>query len=184
MSNLASLSHTVSSELLLGPDVHRGFLTRALQSRRAVRLLLAVAVALGVAGSDMSFYPSTATTGRALREAGLYVFLAVMVALVIQTLMLAVAHVSARPSASAAATNSIGDRHGIFILLLLVLLLLVREVFSTVTQYHADAGRNERLWYPLLALPELLAVCLFAVPGLVPSRRRLRDAEDQQVNKA
>jgi hypothetical protein len=140
-----------------------------------VRLFLTVAVALGVAGSDMSFYPSTASAGRALREAGVILFLAVMVALLVQTFMLVVAHISARDALPT--DGRVGDRHGILFLLAIVLLLLEREVFSTATLWVTRAAVNEKLWYPLVALPELLAVLLFAVPGLVPSRRRLRDAQ-------
>lgn len=32
---------------------------------------------------------------------------------------------------------------------------------------------EEKLWYPLVALPEVLAVILFAVPGFVPARNEI-----------
>lgn len=39
---------------------------------------------------------------------------------------------------------------------------------------------DAHLWYPLSALPELLAVLLFATPGLVPSRREIAEAKIPQ----
>lgn len=55
---------------------------------------------------------------------------------------------------------------------MLVLLLLVREIYLTATIGNIS-HQNEASWYPLSALPELLAVCLFAFPGLVPEKKAL-----------
>jgi hypothetical protein len=33
---------------------------------------------------------------------------------------------------------------------------------------------NEHLWYPLIALPEILVVILYVTPGLVPRRDELQ----------
>ena len=38
---------------------------------------------------------------------------------------------------------------------------------------HFVQQNNAHLWYPLSALTELLAVLIFAVPGLVPSRAEI-----------
>ena len=54
------------------------------------------------------------------------------------------------------------------ILLLVSLLLLVREAFATATISNSLKQNNEHLWYPLIALAEILAVVLYATPGLVP----------------
>jgi len=59
------------------------------------------------------------------------------------------------------------------ILLLVSLLLLVREAFTTATINNPLKQNTENLWYPLLALPEILAVVLYATPGLVPRRDEL-----------
>ena len=32
---------------------------------------------------------------------------------------------------------------------------------------------NEKLWYPLVTLPEVLALILFAAPGFVPARSEI-----------
>lgn len=49
-------------------------------------------------------------------------------------------------------------------------LLLIREAYDLATARDRFRANNEHLWYPLLALPEILTVLLFATPGLVPSR--------------
>ena len=58
---------------------------------------------------------------------------------------------------------------GGFVLCPILFLLLIRQAYllATFTSFK-DRQNNERLWYPLFALPEFLATCLFAVPGLVP----------------
>ena len=67
---------------------------------------------------------------------------------------------------------SIGEKSGAWVLCLLVTLLLIREVYLTAT-IGSISRQKEASWYPLAALPELLAVGLFAVPGLVPQKRDL-----------
>ena len=64
--------------------------------------------------------------------------------------------------------GAIGATHGVFFLAPIVLLLLARGAFFAATQGRVEVQRDEALWYPLVALPELLVVVLFAVPGLVP----------------
>ena len=59
-------------------------------------------------------------------------------------------------------------RHGNYILLAISLLLVVREAFATATVKNSAKQSNEHWWYPFLAVTELLAVILFATPGLVP----------------
>lgn len=167
----------LGSELLLGPNMTRGFLTRVLQNRRAVRLVLTLAVALGVTGSNLSFYESTASSGRACRWASVIIFLVVIAALLIQTLMLAIHDISTQQHPSTYSGDSVGEAHGIFFLLPMVLLLLLRQAFYTATLNHSSTSTNEHFFYPLSALPEILAVLLFAVPGLVPPRKSVETAE-------
>jgi len=59
-----------------------------------------------------------------------------------------------------------------YILCLIVGFLLIREIYLTATISNIS-HQNEAAWYPLAALPELLAVFLFAVPDLVPQKRDL-----------
>lgn len=67
---------------------------------------------------------------------------------------------------------SFGAKSGAYVLCLIVLLLLVREIYLTATLGNITQ-QHEGAWYPLSALPELLAVVLFAVPGLVPEKKDL-----------
>jgi hypothetical protein len=50
--------------------------------------------------------------------------------------------------------------------------LLIREIYLTITLQNALRQKGA-VGYPLAALPELLAVLLFAVPDLVPDKRYL-----------
>jgi hypothetical protein len=56
------------------------------------------------------------------------------------------------------------------VLCVICLLLLIREIFATATIRDVP---NEHLWYPLYALPEILAIALYATPDLVPARSEL-----------
>jgi hypothetical protein len=58
--------------------------------------------------------------------------------------------------------------HGTKILGLICLLLLVREIFLVATIGSLAKQQNEHFWYPLSATTELLAVCLFLTPDLMP----------------
>lgn len=102
---------------------------------------------------------------------------------------------------SAGSTNydaPVGRKYRIFVLLAIAFLCLAREAFYAATENNVAKVRllyalhmttslaifslqqdNARLWYPLSALTELLAVLLFAVPGLVPSRREIAEADGQ-----
>ncbi|KAH9482007.1 hypothetical protein JR316_0006537 [Psilocybe cubensis] len=68
-----------------------------------------------------------------------------------------------------AQNHSFGERNAVFLLLLISFLYLISETFSMVTVQNDEQANNERLLYPLGFLPELLAVGVFAIPGLVPS---------------
>ena len=51
---------------------------------------------------------------------------------------------------------------------LIIVLLLTRQIYLTIT---VTKIQDEGVWYPLAALTELIAVCLFSVPGLVPNKK-------------
>ena len=80
--------------------------------------------------------------------------------------------------------SSAGVRFGNHILLVISILLIIREVFwiATVNEIIQDLDSDyEHSWYPLVPLPEILAVILFITPGLVPRREELQqDHEVQQ----
>lgn len=74
-------------------------------------------------------------------------------------------------------------KYGIYILYIVSLLLLVREAFSMATVSNTYKQNNEHFWYPLVALPEILAVILFSTPGLVPRRSDLQRNADKAEDK-
>lgn len=147
---------------------------RLLTNRRLVRVALLAAVALGItAGSTMgSQQQSTLNTGRTLRKASIYIFLAIAACLVLVT-----GHLAASELPGMKGDAPLGRRYRTIVLLGIAFLCLVREAFFAATHNHPAKQDNPRLWYPLSALTELLAVLLFAMPGLVPSRREIAEAE-------
>lgn len=58
--------------------------------------------------------------------------------------------------------------YGVYILLVISILLLVREAFFTATADNLSQQNKEAIWYPLAVVTEFIAVALFASPGLVP----------------
>jgi len=75
-----------------------------------------------------------------------------------------------------------GRTHAIAILLLISLFLMVREIFSVATVSDSRKQNTEHFWYPLLAVPEIIAVVLYSAPGLVPTRHELDLSQGQSAN--
>jgi hypothetical protein len=73
-----------------------------------------------------------------------------------------------------------GDRHGNYILCLISLFLIVREVFLVATLGDLARQNEELFWYPFVALPEVLAVACYSISGLVPPRSELKKHMDIQ----
>ncbi|KAF7329599.1 hypothetical protein MKEN_00222900 [Mycena kentingensis (nom. inval.)] len=158
---------------------------RLTRNRHLFRIALMVAVALGVSGitSSTSSNPDKVETGSHLRKASTILFI---VLTAIQALQTALAFRDSRAQGyhhrhGASAAGAFGNRHGTYLLVLISLLLIIREVFLVAVINDASRQNNEAFWYPFVALTELLAVCCYAVPGLVPPRaevkRRTRDVE-------
>ncbi|KAG6888334.1 hypothetical protein C0992_008799 [Termitomyces sp. T32_za158] len=101
--------------------------------------------------------------------ASIVIFLVLTVALAVQTVRLTLAE--GRLGFRTPGSKTLGGGHGAYILCLIAALLLVREAYTMATVNVSK--ENERLWYPLFALPELLAVIFYATPGLVPPRSEL-----------
>ncbi|KAF8892350.1 hypothetical protein CPB84DRAFT_1748770 [Gymnopilus junonius] len=162
---------------------------RLTRNRRLFRVVLMIAVALGIASSSMTDATHTASNDskiKSLHEASTIIFLILTVLQALQTLVFVKDEqlyegiynftplvLAADTDENEKRTHTFGDKHAMLILLVISLLLLVREVFTTVTVNNAAKQNNEHLWYPLYALPELLAVALYTAPGLVPPRSEL-----------
>ncbi|EIW84821.1 hypothetical protein CONPUDRAFT_141671 [Coniophora puteana RWD-64-598 SS2] len=140
------------------------------------RIALSAGIALGIAGASIAATAtkaSTASTGSTLREAAVYIFLALSALVFLQTIFLARAESS--DGTYKQTMDGFGAQNGAFILALISLLLVAREAFFTATIHNTSEQNNEKLWYPLSALTELVAVILFLIPGLVPARKEIRD---------
>jgi len=66
----------------------------------------------------------------------------------------------------------------------ITILLLVRQTFAMATVNDSPTQNKEHYWYPLITVPELLTVLLYAIPGLVPPKTRSdRDAKRMDMEK-
>jgi len=153
------------------------------QDRRIFRLLLMVGVIVGViaATETTSTGPSNTTTTQALRVTSVAIFLFLTLVQALQTGILATSSVSGKSQYYIRCKDSLGIRYGNYILLVISFLLIIRELFSIATVKNTAKLYNEHLWYPLLALPEVLAVILYLTPGLVPRRDELQQHSAAQT---
>ncbi|KAF9526922.1 hypothetical protein CPB83DRAFT_884643 [Crepidotus variabilis] len=154
------------------------------RNRRLFRFVMTIAVALGIAASSSvksdGSLPSSST---ALREASTIIFLVMTALLVLQTLYFARVKMLNRytavhnPQASVnpGRQDRFGAKHGIFILMVISLLLLIREIFITATMTPSSRWKqyDEKYWYPLVSTTELLAAICYLAPGLVPSAKEI-----------
>ncbi|KZT72458.1 hypothetical protein DAEQUDRAFT_705625 [Daedalea quercina L-15889] len=170
---------------------------RITRRRALIRIALMVAVAVGIAGSVDVLNAKTQSDlnqATALRSASVYIFLAVTCLLVIQALALSFATMRTlakeprtgqqqvySPPRQGRGPARVGGTYGIFFLLIIAALLLAREAFYGATTHKSAQQTNEHLWYPLSAMTELIAVILFAVPGLIPAQDELPQ-EERELN--
>ncbi|KIL68435.1 hypothetical protein M378DRAFT_881936 [Amanita muscaria Koide BX008] len=149
------------------PDHPLGLVLNLVQNRHLFRIVMLVAVVLGIVGTSSSTNSQTSST---LRKVSVIIFLVLTVLQTLNTLMLvklehADAGIRYPPHAP------FGAKNGSIVLLVISLLLLTREVFTAATLGNTAVYQNEHFWYPLVALPELIAVALYLVPGLFPEAR-------------
>ncbi|KAG6909394.1 hypothetical protein DXG01_000695 [Tephrocybe rancida] len=143
---------------------------RITQDRRLFRVVMLVAVILGIIGATKAD-DTDPENGKTYKIASTVIFLVLTILMAIQALRLTL--FERKLGYKASGERSLGGEHGVYILCGIALFLLVREVFATATLGSASKQNNEHLWYPLYALPEILAVMLYATPGLVPPRSEL-----------
>ncbi|KAG6834755.1 hypothetical protein H0H93_007600 [Arthromyces matolae] len=151
------------------PELEQGPL-RLLKNRRLFRIVLLVAVVIGVIGSTRAD-SSDPQNGKPYKVASTIIFLALTVLSAFQTVLLALSE--SRAGYRSLGKRTLGGEHGAYILCVIAALLLVREVFATVTVNDVKVQNNEHFWYPLFAIPEILAAACYATPGLVPPRSEL-----------
>ncbi|KAH0584681.1 hypothetical protein J132_03204 [Termitomyces sp. J132] len=170
-SLIYSTYNLVLDRELLSEHTSSSIISRVIRRRHLFRLVLLAAIVMGSVGiSDIntSNDSNTISTGKSLHTTSTIIFFVLSVLVVYQALI--VAKNELRYGAYKLGKGAFG-RFQPYILLLISLLLLVREGFAMVTVNDFQKANNERLWYPLIAMPEILAVALFSIPGLVPGKR-------------
>ncbi|GLB35677.1 hypothetical protein LshimejAT787_0212420 [Lyophyllum shimeji] len=148
-------------EIVSDYPISDGIISRVIRRRTAFRLTLVAAIILGSVGlSDAnSTDPETGSVGTGLHEASTIIFLVLVVLLAYQTVILAIYEF--RGGGFRHRKGSPGEKYGIYILLVIASSCHPR-VIATATASDFAKQNNEHFWYPLVALPELLAVILYA----------------------
>jgi len=141
------------------------------------RILLSFGIVIGIVGTVniTSSSSSTVSTGQTLRKPGLIVVFILTVLQAFQTLMLVKLEndKSATRQPQPREIPSFVHKHGHYLLLAIAIFLIIREAFTIATISDISKQNNEHFWYPLVAVPEFLAVICYAAPGLVPLRSEL-----------
>ncbi|KAM6501019.1 hypothetical protein JOM56_004033 [Amanita muscaria] len=143
-----------------------GVILNLVQNGHLFRIVMLVAVVLSIVGTSST----NSQTSSTLRIVSVVIFLVLTVLQILNTLMLVkleYAELGIRYPPHA----PFGAKNGSIVLLVISLLLLTREVFTAATLGNTAVYQNEHFWYPLVALPELIAVALYLVPGLFPEAR-------------
>ncbi|KAJ7448263.1 hypothetical protein B0H11DRAFT_1744428 [Mycena galericulata] len=168
----------LDQEVMSGAPPMRYIPLKIMGDRRLFRIVLIIGVALGVMGTvdATSSDASKASSGTTLRRASTILFLVLTILQTVQTFLVF------KEDRRVSSARPFGDRHGKYILGLVSLLLLVREVFMLATINDLARQDKEEFWYPFVALPEVLAVFCYAISGLVPARSELK--KQMEMNEA
>ncbi|KIP06849.1 hypothetical protein PHLGIDRAFT_72041 [Phlebiopsis gigantea 11061_1 CR5-6] len=166
----------VSNSKVPGP---LALITRIMRTRNIIRGALLAAVIMGIiSGTEQgSSNASSQNTSESLRKASLYIFLVVSILLLFLTLMLAIDEFSVTHDARA----SFGRRYGSLVIFFIAAMCIVREAYLCATAGNVKKQNRPALFYPLSAAPEFIAMLLFLVPGLVPTKQELETREDAHV---
>ncbi|KAF7353407.1 hypothetical protein MSAN_01529700 [Mycena sanguinolenta] len=166
----------IDRDVIAGGEPGTLFSLNLLRNPHLFRMALTACVVLGIIGTvnSTSSNPSDVSTGLTLRKASTVAFFVLTVVQVAQTIWF----FPDTRSKSNLSRRSWGDQHGRYLLLIISILMLVREGFLTATINNSTKQNDERLWYPLVALPEFGAVICYAVSGLVPTRKALKEAQE------
>ncbi|KAJ7291538.1 hypothetical protein C8J57DRAFT_1458358 [Mycena rebaudengoi] len=161
-------------DLIAGGKPVQLFSVNVLRNRHLFRLALMAAVALGIIGTirSTSSDAKMVSNGQTLHKISTIIFLALTI---LQGLQTAIFFTDDRYPKYL--ERRLGDRYGSYLLFLISTFLLVREIFLAATMNSPDTQNAEYLWYPLVALPELLAVICYGFPGLVPTRSAIKTRE-------
>jgi len=170
-------------------------------TRNVVRLLLVVAVVVGIRGwaydvqsidlfdSALEGYGRSSAQGGsdgfkradslhnkalAFQKATVHIFLVVTTLLAVHTVILLYrerARLERRSMNGESTDTGTAAPYAIYMPFLITIALLTRSVYRTVAINDSTIGRNKIAFYFLGALPEWLALLFFAVKGVVPKKK-------------
>ncbi|KAE9405847.1 hypothetical protein BT96DRAFT_988090 [Gymnopus androsaceus JB14] len=141
-----------------------------MSNQKLFHLVLTAGMIMGIIGISDSTGSSPSSSGMTLRKASVIVFLVLTLLLeAYQTFTLVMAERLEDPKTR---TQNLGDtigaRHRAIIFGAIAGLLLVREIYLVSTISSTIKQNKEETWYPLVALPKLMCVVLYALPGIIP----------------
>ncbi|KAJ4475506.1 hypothetical protein J3R30DRAFT_3294103 [Lentinula aciculospora] len=148
-------------------------ISRLTRNRMLFHLTLSTGIALGITGIVETSDDPSDSIGSALRKVSVIIFVVLTVLQAYQTVTLVIAERrDDLDERTRYLGTSLGAQHGALIFMTIAILLLIREIFMAATIASTSKQNNEHLWYPLVALPELLCMFLYALPGLIPPKHR------------
>ncbi|EIN13118.1 hypothetical protein PUNSTDRAFT_139777 [Punctularia strigosozonata HHB-11173 SS5] len=166
-----------------------GVISRVSRNRHLIHIVLVVAVGLGVKAAidATSSNEKTRNESQGDRRISVIIYLVVAVLLAIQNVLLVMVEFQSPtdhriPIASSMSLESeqrtFGARHASRLLAVITVLILIREVFFIATSSSFSTQNKEVLWYPLSASTEYIALAVFSIQGLLPTRAQLKFAEE------
>ncbi|KAF7366919.1 hypothetical protein MSAN_00950600 [Mycena sanguinolenta] len=169
----SAYSLVLDRDVIAGGEGPAFFSLNLLRNPNLFRMLLTAGVAVSIIGTtdSTSTNPTHVSTGLKLHKAGIAIFFALTIVQMVQTAWYFREEHSLKSS-----ERKFGDRNGPYLLSLISILMLVREVFFIATLNNSARQNEEQLWYPLVAVPEFMAVLCYSVSGLVPTRAALKAA--------
>ncbi|KAJ6453578.1 hypothetical protein C8R45DRAFT_847019, partial [Mycena sanguinolenta] len=171
----SAYSLVLDRDVIAGGEGPASFSPNLLRNQNLFRVLLTAGVAASITGTidSTSTNPKNVSTGLSLRKASIAIFFALTIVQMVQTVWYFREQHSLKSS-----ERPFGDRNGPYLLSLISILMLVREVFFIATLNNSARQNEEQLWYPLVAVPEFMAVVCYSVSGLVPTRAALKAARN------
>ncbi|KAJ4475507.1 hypothetical protein J3R30DRAFT_3499954 [Lentinula aciculospora] len=155
--------------LLTVPKAYDNPLTFLMHNRKLFHLALIAGMIMGIIGISDSTSSTPSSSGSTLRKASVVVFVVLTILQAYQTIILVMSERSENPEVIAHYFgNSIGARHDAQIFVGISALLLIREIYMLATIGSSTTQNRESTWYPFVALPELMCVMLYALPGIIP----------------
>jgi len=168
----SAYSIVIDRQKVNGVYTARSVVARITGNLQVARLALVAAVTLGiVAGVEQGITgnPAKQSLGNGLKIVSTIIFLVIALFLLVQT-FIGLKNEDGVKEPEKGYHGGFGHNHGMLLLLFIALLIAIKESFFTVTLGDMSLQDNEALFYPFSAATELVAVMIFAVPGLTPTR--------------